>query len=510
MKKSDEASEFLKVADQFHLGELSTEKSNPLSKGLSQTVNKNTLKAVASLKKIDVEMLELADNYLDHIFKLKTAIQETRQSGGRIFICGCGATGRLALSIETILRMEDGAQDIVSFMAGGDYALVRSIEHFEDNAQFAVQQLKELGFTKKDLLIGCSEGGETPFVIGAVEFALENSIVNPFFLYCNPDIELIKLDRCLSLFAKKNLHKLSLKTGPQALSGSTRMQASTLLMFAIGMAIKYSHLNYSDFKSKYKNVLVFLENIDYLPLKDFIEKESEVYETHGLITYTAPSDLAIAVLTDTTERTPTFSLKPFALSHELHHSLCYLTVDKTESSEEAWRKLLSRDRRGLEWIDISGNYSSRDMLSFDLSTQAIAKRESAGHHHHVFRVEHDNDEILFNFEEEIATWPCQGMSLLVRHLALKMLLNTHSTLVMGKLNRYTSNIMTFVRTSNNKLVDRATRYVMALLKEELVHVEYADIVKKIFSVKKDLNEDEPIVLKTVNALLEERGKTKRY
>ena len=53
-------------------------------------------------------------------------------------------------------------------MAGGDAALIKSVEDFEDHSEFAHQQLIELEFTENDLLIGSTEGGETTWVIGAI------------------------------------------------------------------------------------------------------------------------------------------------------------------------------------------------------------------------------------------------------------------------------------------------------------------------------------------------------
>jgi N-acetylmuramic acid 6-phosphate etherase len=89
------------------------------------------------------------------------------------YFCGCGATGRLSLTIETLWRQVHRGEKIenrvFSFMAGGDVALIRSIENFEDFPDYGARQLLEAGFKDGDLLIGTTEGGETPFVIGAVE-----------------------------------------------------------------------------------------------------------------------------------------------------------------------------------------------------------------------------------------------------------------------------------------------------------------------------------------------------
>ncbi|MCK5018533.1 MAG: hypothetical protein KAS32_15845, partial [Candidatus Peribacteraceae bacterium] len=102
----------------------------------------------------------------------------------------------MALTLETLWRekydSKTNMDDVVAFMAGGDVALIKSIENFEDYVLFGVKQLFEMGFIDGDLLIGCSEGGETPFVLGATETAGRLSSNIPYFLYCNPDAILKK------------------------------------------------------------------------------------------------------------------------------------------------------------------------------------------------------------------------------------------------------------------------------------------------------------------------------
>ena len=80
---------------------------------------------------------------------------------------------------------------------------------------------------------------------------------------------------------------------------------------------------------------------------------------------------------------------------------------------------------------------------------------------------------------------------------VKMLLNAHSTLVMGLLNRYEGNVMTWVRSSNNKLIDRSARYILHLLKAQGKTAEYSDVVEKIFEERENLEENDPIVLKVL-------------
>ena len=80
----------------------------------------------------------------------------------------------------------------------------------------------------------------------------------------------------------------------------------------------------------------------------------------------------------------------------------------------------------------------------------------------------------------------------------KMILNAHSTLIMGLLGRYEGNVMTWVRPSNNKLIDRAARYIIQLLKQKNKIPSYEEVVLKIFEEIESVNENEPVVLRVVD------------
>ncbi len=82
-----------------------------------------------------------------------------------------------------------------------------------------------------------------------------------------------------------------------------------------------------------------------------------------------------------------------------------------------------------------------------------------------------------------------------------MLLNAHSTLLMGRMGRYQSNIMTYVRPSNNKLIDRAIRYVQYLLRQRGIEIAYEEVCQALFRCREGLGQNEAIVLKTLAALL---------
>jgi N-acetylmuramic acid 6-phosphate etherase len=78
-----------------------------------------------------------------------------------------------------------------------------------------------------------------------------------------------------------------------------------------------------------------------------------------------------------------------------------------------------------------------------------------------------------------------------------MILNTHSTLVMGRLGRYEGNIMTYVRASNNKLIDRAIRYIDLILRNKNITLSYEDLAQILFEMIEKTPVDHAIVLATV-------------
>jgi hypothetical protein len=82
---------------------------------------------------------------------------------------------------------------------------------------------------------------------------------------------------------------------------------------------------------------------------------------------------------------------------------------------------------------------------------------------------------------------------LSHHSVLKVLLNSLSTIVMGRLGRYYSNIMTFVKPTNYKLIDRSARYVLFLRPQ----TTYEEAVHAIYKLRTNLGPNEPIVLKVI-------------
>jgi N-acetylmuramic acid 6-phosphate etherase len=117
-----------------------------------------------------------------------------------------------------------------------------------------------------------------------------------------------------------------------------------------------------------------------------------------------------------------------------------------------------------------------------------------------FMIEADGASIVFEFDGKSARFKRPG-DLLCEHLLLKCLLNVSSTLVMGRLGRFESNLMLYVKPTNKKLVDRSIRYVRLLLDNAgLPEVSYEIVCRELFEQIHQLPPDEPVVLKTFEKL----------
>lgn len=458
-----DAESFLKVSDQFRLGELVTELPHPETTGLAELSRDDLPEAIRAFHSVDRLMMQGVMASLDPLPGLVTAMSRTLARGGRIFIAGCGATGRLALSLETLAReawlTSATRERIIGFMAGGDAALIRSIESFEDYPEYGARQLKELGFQATDLLLAVTEGGETPFVIGACLEAAGIATEPPWFLFCNPPDQLCRLaERSKQVLTSPSVRSFFIDTGPMALAGSTRLQATTAQMLVTGAALTeaFGRGAAMDLIRAFDGMLAAHNPQALAP---FIEEEARTYGNGGLALYQTDR-YGITVLTDTTERSPTFSLAPFEsrLRRADPASWCYLSLPHAADAVEAWEALLHRKPRTLEWPALEGRGSRQNLLGHDISRQAEDWRAGRwpDKAQHPYRI--TGKSTVLEFPPHRLDLGQAGKPLLLRHLLLKCCLNLQSTLVMGRLGRFESNLMTRVRPSNHKLIDRAARH----------------------------------------------------
>jgi N-acetylmuramic acid 6-phosphate etherase len=509
----EKAHAFLSISRQFRLGELPTEQPHPKTGTLSDLAKNDLAQALTILHTIDCEALAvLQANCLEHIVHMAERIRQTLANGKSVFLCGCGATGRLSLTCEALWHGKHAGESIdkrvIAFMAGGDAALVRSIEDFEDHPDYGERQLSELGFGNGDLLISCTEGGETPFVIGATLYAALVSANKPLFLYCNPDEILCRVaKRSLQVISDSRIVKINCTVGPMAITGSTRMQASTVLMAAVGLSLLHQE-EPERIPGALSAMIDYWHEIDTGFLARYVVREADCYLRGGRLDYLTDSDLAITILTDTTERSPTFSVLPFENNADANagatSSLCHLFLPGAPDSAEAWAMILGRRPRSLEWENTHGIASMHRLLGFDFSSRGRALRlaRSTASEDCAFTIRNEPCGITFAFQDDRHCLDTAGADALCRHLTLKMLLNTHSTLVMGRLGRFEGNVMTWVKPSNNKLIDRTIRYADVLLRKKGIAKTYEELAVACFELQETVAADQSLV----HALVERAGK----
>ena len=507
-----QATEFLQVASQFHLGALPTESRHAKTKNLSRLSQTDLESALKLLHEVEISALDGAfANAGQELIDLTKAIELTWAGGGRVFLCGCGATGRLSVSLEALWRKDalkqsrtNEADRVVSFIAGGDYALVRSIENFEDHPEYGAQQLRDLGFENNDLLIAITEGGETPFVIGAAHEAASISRYATWFLFCNSKESLAGLSRSREMFEHPRVRSVSLPTGPMALAGSTRLQASTVLMLAVGAALTAAQ-KHSSAEIEIQNFRSRLIETDFTALAPLIEREAEAYAKGKRCVHVA-DEHAVTVLTDTTERSPTFSIAPFEneLNPDDRVSWTYLSIPSCETAAAAWESLLMRSPRALTWKSVAKKFDQSVISGFNFSREALPRRQKAVGAPLVYSVESANGFLNLSIGGRSATIDAQG-SRLTEHLILKCAMNMSSTLVMGRLGRFESNLMLFVKASNNKLIDRSLRFIALLLADRGLSYSYEEICYALFEIRATLDAEESIVLKTLEHFTRKSG-----
>ncbi len=340
-----EADHFLNNEKQFHLGMLPTEQSNPKTKNLDKTFTANASAGVQMLLSVDKDVQKMAARVLagkEFERMTETGIRAV-QNGKKIVFSGCGATGRLSILLEsmwrcffrdlgmkypeTYLKAKKFENSVFSIMTGGDYALIRSVEYFEDYQEFGRQQVRELNIVEGDVLIAITEGGETSSVLGTVAEAADRG-ANIFLMFNNPaDILAKHIERSRIAIEDPRVTVLDLYCGPMAIAGSTRMQATTSEQLVAGAALErilqgtiielltveeleLLNVRKIDYAWEFDRLLGELrEDANTVTIAEYIKTEKEIYQNNGLVTYFA-KEFLLDIFTDTTERATTFMLPP--------------------------------------------------------------------------------------------------------------------------------------------------------------------------------------------------------
>ena len=194
---------------------LKTEQRNPATLDVDLLP---TLDMVRMLNDQNRVLVDAVDEQAEQIAKAIELITERMQRGGRLIYLGAGTSGRLgvmdASEIPSTFSMDP--EGVVGVIAGGEVATRRAVEYVEDDALAAVEQLKELGLYQNDVVCGIAASGRTPYVIGGLDYA--KSVGAGTISVANNKHSEIGRHADVAI---------EVETGPEALSGSTRLKAGT-------------------------------------------------------------------------------------------------------------------------------------------------------------------------------------------------------------------------------------------------------------------------------------------
>lgn len=549
---SSQARNFVQNEKQFHLGFLPTEQSNPLTAKVDEDFRASTAAGIRTLQQPDRDVLSMARRIFagGEFARLVDSGEKTLRNGGRIIFSGCGATGRLSILLEAMWRncvnklktssvvpydfISRYGNAVSSIMTGGDYALVRSVEFFEDYQAFGRRQVEDMNVNGNDMLVAITEGGETSSVLGTVDEAVKRG-ASVFLLFNNPaDLLSSRLERSRQAITNPGVCVLDLHCGPMAIAGSTRMQATTSEQLIAGAALEniFHRLLKTDeclkdipalcdFAAEFADLLAQMRSDEVIKsMARYINFESGIYRQEGKVTYFA-DEFMLDIFTDTTERSPTFMLPPFRKKDDLNSPQSWAFVkNPLYSTCDTWTRCLGgRLPRCLEWTDDDYREMGAE-ASIATNPPAIGLKEimklSVGNEPAPCRVEPSvNAAVLVKFgnqntELEAAFCRAAGQfrektSLIVggdktdlqnhviplqmvntplrlmEHMAIKLILNTISTGTMICLGRVTGNWMSWVDLSNKKLIDRGTRLLV-----EICGLEYQDACIKLFEAMEEI------------------------
>ncbi len=211
------------MSDLEKLGELETEKRNPRSSNLDAM---SSLEIAGLMNDEDKKTALCVEKNLELIAKFADRIAVSISTGGRCFYIGAGTSGRLAVidAAETVPTFNIPHGTFTAILAGGPDAMVRSLEKTEDDAETGASELEKYKISRKDVVIGVSASGRTPFVVGALEKAIECGA----FTGCIVNVRNSKLSKMVEI-------PIEAISGPEIVTGSTRLKAGTADKMVLNM-----------------------------------------------------------------------------------------------------------------------------------------------------------------------------------------------------------------------------------------------------------------------------------
>lgn len=218
-----------------------TEQRNPNSMHLDEM----SVEEIAQLmNKEDQGVPEAIQQAIPEITELIEAVIRAFKKEGRLIYIGAGTSGRLGIldAVECVPTFGTSPEKVVGLIAGGEKAIKDAVEGAEDSEELAIEDLKSLHLTKDDLVVGIAASGRTPYVIGGLNYAKEIG-AQTGSLSNNKNTK-------ISAIAD---YPIEVVTGPEVLTGSTRLKAGTAQKLVLNMVSTISMVKIG---KAYENLMV--------------------------------------------------------------------------------------------------------------------------------------------------------------------------------------------------------------------------------------------------------------
>lgn len=204
----------------------------------------DTLDVVKKLNQQDGLVAKAVSQILAEIAEAVDLIVNRFKQNGRLIYLGAGTSGRLGVldAVECVPTFGVTPDKVIGLIAGGDSAMFKAVEGSEDDKLAAVDALKAIDFSEKDVLVGIAASGRTPYVIGGLDYARSVGAAS-ISLSCNPTSEIAKYADI----------SLIVTVGPEALTGSTRMKSGSAQKMVLNILSTATMIRCG---KSYKNLMV--------------------------------------------------------------------------------------------------------------------------------------------------------------------------------------------------------------------------------------------------------------
>ncbi len=193
---------------------------------------------VAGINQEDQSVAISVEKAMPEITALVEACYSKMQHGGRLFYLGAGTSGRLGVVDASECPPTYGVafDRVIGIMAGGDGAIRKAVEFAEDDEQQGIKDLMQFNVSPKDFVVGITASGRTPYVLSALQSCKEMGILTGG-IACNDN----------SFLKNVAEYTVEVVTGPEFVTGSTRMKAGTatkmvLNIITTSVMIKLGHV----------------------------------------------------------------------------------------------------------------------------------------------------------------------------------------------------------------------------------------------------------------------------